>query len=41
MLPAGSRYIGKQTWLAHQEICQWKVSTDMCKAAYSGQFRFV
>ena len=27
MLPAGSRYIGKQTPQAHQEICQWKVST--------------
>ncbi len=27
MLPAGSRPIGKQTWQAHQEICQWKVST--------------
>src|SRR2546425_5881550 len=27
MLPAGTRSIGKQTWQAHQEICQWKVST--------------
>src|SRR6266704_4853279 len=27
VLPAGSRPIGKQTWQAHQEICQWKVST--------------
>src|SRR2546425_1761949 len=27
MLPAGSRSIGKQTGQAHQEICQWKVST--------------
>ena len=27
MLPAGSRPVGKQTRQAHQEICQWKVST--------------
>src|SRR6058998_2433259 len=27
VLPAGSRSIGKQTRQAHQEMCQWKVST--------------
>src|SRR5881296_1205664 len=36
MLPAGSRPIEKQTRQAHQEICQWKVSTDMYKAALFG-----
>ena len=34
MLPAGSRYIGKQTWQAHQEMASgkfygWALNPDL------------
>src|SRR5207249_7621354 len=38
MLPAGSRPVGKRTWQAHQEICQWKVSRVGLSSRTRGRF---